>query len=90
MDIIFSQHSLQQMFKSNITVEQVKRAVKMGDEIKDYPDDKPYPSKLLLSIENELPLHVVAAYIYAENKCIIITAYNPDINLWSDNFKKRR
>jgi len=51
MDLIFSFHALQQMFKRNISVEQVKYAILNGEEIRSYPDDKPYPSKLLLAMK---------------------------------------
>jgi hypothetical protein len=90
MDTIFSQHALQQMFKRNISIEQVKHAIINGEEIRSYPDDKPYPSKLLLAFENELPLHVIIAQDFAENKNIVITAYHPDSNIWIGNFKTRQ
>ena len=90
MDTIFSQHALQQMFKRDISIEQVKYAIINGEEIRSYPDDKPYPGKLLLAFENDLPLHVVIAQNSAENKNIVITAYYPDSNIWIENFKTRR
>jgi len=90
MDIIFSHHALQQMFKRNISIEQVRYAIISGVEIRSYPDDKPYPSKLLLAFENELPLHIVIAQNYSDNKNIVITAYHPDSDIWMENFKTRR
>ena len=78
------------MFKRNISIEQVKHAIINGEEIRSYPDDKPYPSKLLLAFENELPLHVIIAQDFAENINIVITAYRPDSNIWIGNFKTRR
>jgi hypothetical protein len=90
MVTIFSQHALQQMFRRNISIEQVKQAILLGEEIRRYPDDKPYPTKLLLAFENGLPLHVVIAQNHAENKNIVVTAYHPDINIWMENFKTRR
>ena len=90
MDTIFSQQALQQMFKRNVSIEGVKHAIINGEEIRSYPDDKPYPSKLLPAFENELPLHVIIAQDFAENKNIVITAYHPDSNFWLGNFKTRR
>lgn len=78
------------MLKRNISVEQVKNAIKKGEEIRSYPDDKPYPSKLLLGYENELPLHIVIAQNYVENIIIVITAYHPELDIWMENFKTRR
>jgi hypothetical protein len=74
------------MFKRNISIEQVKQAIINGEEIRSYPDDKPYPNKLLLAFENELPLHVIIAQDFAENRNIVITAYHPDSNIWIGNF----
>lgn len=90
MNIIFSQHALQQMFKRKISIERVKHAIENGEEIKNYPDDKPYPSVLVLAYKNELPLHVVIAKNYDEHKNIIITAYYPDPVIWAEDFKTRR
>ena len=90
MEVIFSQHALQQMFKRNISVEKVKYALFSGEEIRNYPDDKPYPSKLLLAFENEVPLHVVIAQNFDENKFIVITAYQPETIVWMADFKTRR
>lgn len=78
------------MFKRNISVEQVKYAILNGEEIRSYPDDKPYPSKLLLAYENELPLHIVIAQNSVENKTIVITAYHPESDVWMENYKTRR
>lgn len=78
------------MFKRNISIEQVKNAIEKGEEINSYPDDKPYPSMLLLIFENELPLHVVIAKNLAEHKNIVITAYYPYPTIWMEDFKTRR
>ena len=90
MDIIFSQHALQQLFKRSISIEQVKNAIIYGEEIRSYPDDKPYPSKLLLAFENEVPLHIVIAQNFTENKIIVITAYHPEEIIWMADYKTRR
>jgi hypothetical protein len=90
MKIIFSQHAIQQMFKRNISVSQVKFAILQGEEIKSYPDDRPYPSKLLLVIENEVPLHVVIAENSTDNELIVITTYLPEKEIWTDDFKNKR
>ena len=90
MEIIMTQHALQQMFKRNISPHVVKELINAAEVIKDYPDDKPYPSKLLLGFKNSLPLHVVVAYNYADMQMIIVTAYVPDTEIWTDNLKTKR
>jgi hypothetical protein len=90
MKVIFSQHAVQQMFRRSITVNQVKYALSNGEEIKSYPEDKPYPSKLLLVIQNEIPLHIVIAENRENNEIIIITAYIPGQDIWTNDFKSKK
>jgi hypothetical protein len=90
MQILFSQHAIQQMFKRNISVNLVKHAIMHGEEIKTYPDDKPYPSKLLLIFENKLPLHVVIAENSDNKEIIVITAYIPEVDSWHTDFKSKK
>jgi len=90
MKIVFSQHSLQQMFKRSILIKDVKEVIIQAETIKDYPNDKPYPSKLLLGFINNIPLHIVVAYDYENNQLIIVTAYIPDKELWTNDYKTKK
>jgi hypothetical protein len=62
----------------------------LGEVIADYPDDQPYPSVLLLFKDAEQALHVVAGLDVASKTFHIITAYRPEPDLWSDDFRTRR
>lgn len=53
-----------------------------------YPNDKPYPSRLLLGWVEHGPIHVVTAT--AEHEIILVTVYEPDPNLWDSGFQRRR
>jgi hypothetical protein len=88
--LIFRAHALQRMFERSISVEAVRAVVTSGEMLKAYPDDTPYPSRLLLGWINGRPLHIVAANNPAERETIIITAYEPDPNQWEADFKRRR
>jgi hypothetical protein len=68
------------MFKREISSEEVISAVKNGKNIKEYTDDKPYPSFLSLHFINQKVIHVVFS-IDNNNDCIVITAYEPDENI---------
>jgi hypothetical protein len=74
----------------SISVEDVRAVVDSGEIIKEYPDDTPYPSRLLLGWVNVRPLHVVAADNPVEGEMIVITAYEPDPAQWEPDFKRRR
>ena len=45
-----------------IREEAVRSAVGTDEVIQEYPDDMPYPSRLVLGWDEEEPIHVVAAY----------------------------
>ena len=59
--LVFRVHALQRMFERNITVEAVHRVLKTGSVIEKYPEDKPYPSFLILGFIGNRPIHIVAA-----------------------------
>lgn len=73
----------------SITVEQVEVVIDKGKVIKMYPEDKPFPSYLMLGYSAGRPLHVV---ISDDNKgnCFIITAYEPDKKIWNEKFENKK
>jgi hypothetical protein len=87
--IFFSGHATIQMFKRNISVNDVEQVLKVGQIIKSYPEDKPFPSYLVLGIIDSKVLHVVVSGDNSGN-CYIITAYQPDAGLWNINFTSKK
>ncbi len=76
------------MFERSISVEEVEATIVNGLVIKEYPDDKPYPSVLVYNKKSNDPLHVV----YSEEgmTCYVITAYKPSLDEWYSDFATRR
>ena len=60
-----------------------------GEILREYPDDRPYPSYLVLGWIDQRPLHVVYAVNSEAQERIVITTYQPDPALWDAEFKKR-
>lgn len=65
------------------------KVIAEGEIIKQYEDDKPLPSCLILGLNlNQQYLHVVVSvdeeYIY------LITAYYPTLEQWESDYKTRR
>ena len=87
--IYFSGHATVQMFKRSILVEDIETVLKAGMIIKDYPDDNPYPSFLILGFMKSRPLHIVVSTDEFGN-CYIITAYEPDVAIWNADFKTKK
>lgn len=88
--VIFTGHAMRRMFERDISPDQVEQVIADGETIASYPDDRPYPSHLILGFVGGLPLHVVLGYDGASASCHIITVYRPDRNYWNDDFKTRR
>ena len=78
------------MFERQITEEDVRNVLNNGIIIEDYPDDRPYPSKLLLGWCEIRPIHIVVAYNENDNEDIIVTVYEPDNTLWMPDFRRRK
>ena len=89
-DVLFSDHAITQMFKRNISVDQVKQVIEIGETIADYPTDKPYPSCLMFAYTGNRPIHIVVGNDEENSRCIIITAYEPDPTIWEPGFKLKR
>jgi hypothetical protein len=87
--LIFRVHAIRRMFERRITEQDVRHVLDNGEIIEDYPDDTPYPSRLILGWCGRRPLHIVVAHNADEDTTIIITAYEPDPQRWDETFRTR-
>ena len=86
----FRVHALLAMYRRGISAEEVEEVLAHGKTIEDYPEDIPYPSRLMLGWPTNRPIHVVAADNPAEQETIIITTYEPDPERWQRGFERRK
>lgn len=89
-NLVFSSHAIQGMFFRRISKDEIKRTIGYGDVIEEKPDDTPFPSYLILDFVAGRPIHVVFSYDEKNDTGYVVTAYIPDIQIWTDNFSKRR
>ena len=87
--LIFRIHAVQRMLERNISTEEVKGILRAGKVIENYPQDKPYPSYLMLGWVLHRPIHVEAADNTAAKETVIITVYEPDLAQWEPKFERR-
>jgi len=73
--IVFSGHALRRMFERSVQRDAVLHVVRSGESIAEYPDDRPYPSYLLLGFVAGMPLHVVVARDAGSGRCFVVTVY---------------
>ena len=89
MKLIYRKHAIMRMFQRGISDDDIRTVLATGEVIAAYPGDNPYPSQLRLCWKNETPLHVLTA-CGDKDEVIVITAYQPDLKLWTDDFTRKR
>ena len=89
-NVVYSGHAVRRMFEWGFQTGEVLEVLRNGQVIAEYPQDKPFPSYLLLGFTSGGAVHVVAAIDRASDTCYVITAYSPDPAKWNDDFKTRR
>lgn len=90
MQLVFRVHAVQRMAQRGISIADVRKVLNSGEVIEDYPQDTPYPSRLVLGFIEERPIHVVAADNSESAETIVITAYEPDHSQWNSSFRLRK
>jgi hypothetical protein len=86
--VIYRAHAIRRMFERRISDKTVHAVLLSGEVIESYPNDIPYPSKLVLGWSDNRPIHIVVAE--TKKTDIIITVYEPDPKRWDHRFKLRR
>lgn len=86
----YSRHALDRMFQRGISPDVIERIAQEGSIIATYPDDKPYPSKLMLGFDGVRPIHIVMAVEPETKEYVIVTVYQPDPALWDETYSRRR
>jgi sulfur transfer protein SufE len=87
--ITYRLHAVKRMFERKISAEEVRYVLETGEAIEEYPDDAPYPSRLILGCYKGRIIHIVAANNCLDEEIIVITVYEPDPSEWDQECKKR-
>ena len=87
--IAVTKHAKDRMMERKIGISDVVSAIQNGEIIKQYEDDKPLPSCLILGpTADGGKCHAVVShdgeFIY------LITAYYPDRKIWNEDLKSRK
>lgn len=88
-NIAVTEHARIRLIERGIVINDVVSCIASGEIIKQYEDDKPFPSCLILGTStHNTPIHIVVSidseYIH------LITAYYPDADKWESDFKTRK
>jgi hypothetical protein len=88
--LIFTAHAVRRMAECGTNDSDVRQVVDSCETIIEYPDDLPYPSRLVLGWLGARPIHAVLADNPGDQETIVITVYEPDPNRWEPGFRRRR
>lgn len=88
-NIAITEHARIRLYERNINIDDIVNGIHTGNIIKQYEDDKPLPSCLILG------LSVKSQYIHIVISCdkefiYLITAYFPNPDMWESDFKTRK
>lgn len=78
------------MLYRNISRDDLFELIQQGEIIEEYPDDFPFPSKLVFKIVDGRPLHAVVAFDEESKTRIVVTVYEPDSEHFESDFKTRK
>ena len=85
----WTQHIFRRLIERDISMTDVRDAILSGDIIEMYPEDYPDPSCLILGhSKTKQYLHVVCGI--HNDELWLITAYVPNPEKWSDDFRSRK
>ncbi|MCM1184505.1 MAG: DUF4258 domain-containing protein [Roseburia sp.] len=88
-NLVITEHARLRLYERGISIDDIVNGINTGEIIRQYEEDKPLPSCLILglSVKSEY-LHIVvscdADFIY------LITAYVPDSDIWESDLKTKR
>lgn len=87
--IAITEHARIRLIERGITIDDITCCISSGETIKQYEDDKPFPSCLVLGTStHNTPIHIVVS---TDNEYIhLITAYYPNNIKWESDFKTRK
>jgi len=88
--IQWGQHVLERMVARRVSREDVIYVLSNGELIEDYPNDRPFPSCLLMAAPDQQPLHVVAAFDPHTTTVFVVTVYEPDLDHFEEDRQTRR
>lgn len=90
-ELVVSRHGFREIAADDIVFADIVTGMRDAALVEDYPDAERGPSVLVLQRDrNGQPLHILWGIARdQEGPAVLITAYRPDANRWSLDFRRR-
>jgi len=88
--VFWTYHVNMRLGSRDITRQMIMESVGSYEIIESYPDDKYLPSYLVYTKYKGRVLHIVFAVDVMDENVRIVTAYYPDPEEWTNDWKQRR
>ena len=91
-DVKISEHGWDELEADDVSVHDVIDGIQSALQLEDYPEFGKGPSVLVLQHDRDaLPVHVVWGIVRGHSApAVLVTAYRPDPNRWSEDFTERK
>ena len=90
MKVVYTRHARTRMFQRGSSTHAVEEVgLSPSAVVEEYPEDQPFPSRLLLGWPQGEALHLHVAADAASDRLIVVTAYRPDPARWESDFTRR-
>ena len=89
-NIFWRKHALEKMITRGISREEIIEVMRNGEVIRQYFEDRPFPSALVLGLPENRPIHVVVSFDETNEQIFVITAYEPDLTIFEPDFKTKK
>src|SRR5665213_836671 len=88
--IDWRKHVLQKLAERGLPQRAVLQVLLSGDRIRDYTEDRPFPSALFMGYIDGKPLHVVVSFGEMNRRALIITAYEPSVDIFESDYRTKK